>query len=284
MITFKSRAKYIAARFFNYRNEIDIFTEDNLNTKEFYKILFHRLLGNKIIINDVFPIGCKTEVVNEYNNFIRNSRPQKRKKIFIVDGDLDLIYHGNLPNQKNFFVLDVYCIENYLIDENATIEIIHPKLQESKKNIRSNLNYLGWLNKIKDDLIDIFLHLAVTKKNNIGFEIKSFSKVITNGRDDIIDPTKTKIFIMEICNHINGNINNIIFNKDLKEFRQNWPFSVDTLLAIVSGKDYLLPILGLKISKITHSPRILDKELKMHLAKECDLKRLEKLKNAILAV
>ncbi|WP_237390922.1 hypothetical protein, partial [Chryseobacterium sp. KMC2] len=54
------------SKFFSYRNDIDIYTEDKEADKEFYKALFKNLLGDNIIINDVTPLGCKTNVLNAY--------------------------------------------------------------------------------------------------------------------------------------------------------------------------------------------------------------------------
>ncbi|MEQ9413306.1 MAG: DUF4435 domain-containing protein, partial [Cyclobacteriaceae bacterium] len=101
-------------RFFAYRNDVDIFTEDRVADKEFYKSIFKRLFQGKIKINDVTPLGCKANVLDAYDT--QNPKP-KRKQYYIVDGDLDLINGTNRKEEKNLIVLDSYCIENYLINE-----------------------------------------------------------------------------------------------------------------------------------------------------------------------
>jgi len=80
-------------RFFAYRNEIDIYTEDKLSDKEFYKALFNRLSNKKIKIHDITPMGCKANVLKAYDE---QDTESKRRKLFIVDGDLDLIIGSRL--------------------------------------------------------------------------------------------------------------------------------------------------------------------------------------------
>ena len=114
------------SKFFSYRNDIDIYTEDKEADKEFYKTLFKNLFGDELIINDITPLGCKVNVLNAFDN---QNKTDGRKKYFIVDGDLELINDNNRKNEKNLIVLDSYCIENYLINEQGIIDFLY--LRES---------------------------------------------------------------------------------------------------------------------------------------------------------
>lgn len=109
-------------QFFAYRNEIDIYTEDKKTDKEFYKALLSRLVEGKVKINDITPLGCKANVLKAYDDQLKTSN---RKKIFIVDGDLDLIIGTNRKSENNLVVLDSYCIENYIVDERASLELLY---------------------------------------------------------------------------------------------------------------------------------------------------------------
>ncbi|PJZ79220.1 hypothetical protein [Leptospira meyeri] len=79
MLKYNSDNQRLVSRFFQYRNDIDIYTEDEDKDKEFYKILFKRLLKNTININDITPLGSKTNVINRCISEPENGR----KKIFI---------------------------------------------------------------------------------------------------------------------------------------------------------------------------------------------------------
>src|SRR5690554_4566169 len=165
-------------RFFAYRNEIDIYTEDKCSDKEFYRALFERLTNGKVIINDITPMGCKASVLKAYDEQDESST---RKKLFIVDGDLDLVIATNRKPEKNLVVLDSYCIENYLIDEKAGIEIIYySDGTTDKSTITKKLNFKKWIGYNKIDLIDLFFNFAILKMFGGGPKIKSASSFLTS--------------------------------------------------------------------------------------------------------
>jgi len=88
MLDFNDEARRLVSTFLNYRNDIDIYTEDENKDKEFYKFLFSKILKDTIKINDVTPLGCKDNVIKRCITEPSNGR----KKLFIVDGDINIIH------------------------------------------------------------------------------------------------------------------------------------------------------------------------------------------------
>ena len=178
MIRYSLKAKRLYSKFFSYRNDVDIYTEDEQKDKEFYNKLFSRLLnGSDIKINDITPLGCKQNVITR----CKEEPESDRKKIFIVDGDIDLIFDNNEKGIKNLFVLDAYCIENLIIDERASTEFLYLNLGiESKENVNKALNFEKWINYNSEALIDLFLHFSISKEigqNFILYNANRFTKI-----------------------------------------------------------------------------------------------------------
>jgi hypothetical protein len=277
-------------RFFAYRNEIDIYTEDKSSDKEFYRALFERLTNGNVIINDVTPLGCKASVLKAYDEQDESST---RKKLFIVDGDLDLVIATNRKPEKNLVVLDSYCIENYLIDEKAGVEIIYySDGKTDKSTITKKLNFKKWLGYNKIDLINLFFNLAILKMFGGGPKIKSASSFITNQSKQVI---LDKIAVQGYSNTVKTEIIDLLneqgfvspqdkYKVEFDKLVMKWDYSDETLLRIVSGKDYLIHLFQHRINyNIGKGKMMFQKSsFKLFLAHNCDLDRLNFLRVKII--
>lgn len=285
--TFKSLKA--VPRFFAYRNDVDIYTEDKVSDKEFYRTLFQRLLGDKVKINDVTPLGSKKNVLNTFDS---QDSKSSRKKYFIVDGDLDIILNTNRKSQKNLIVLDSYCIENYLIDECGAIELIYYSCgTDDKDSISKRLNFEKWLGYNKSSLVRLFLYFSVLRVLGGGPKIRNAGEFLKqNKKETILDCDAIAIYCQEIkaeCLQILSDKgfddHQAEFEKIFQKLSTRWDDSNKTLLTIVSGKDYLLPLLQFRMNFcINKGKGLVPKEsLKLFLANNADLKRLDFLKKAI---
>ncbi len=64
MLDFSTEVRQAATVFTEYRNTIDIYTEDCEKDKEFYVKLIKRLLSDTDIrVNDIHPLGCRRTVI-----------------------------------------------------------------------------------------------------------------------------------------------------------------------------------------------------------------------------
>lgn len=284
MLEYSSKTRGAVDRFFKFRNDIDIYTEDKIADKEFYRVFFNRINAGTIKINDVTPLGSKTLVLSKYNEFI--AKKSSRKKVFIIDGDLDLITNTNPPQDDYLYIHNVYCVENYLIDEDAIVELIYYNDGEkSKEEIKQILGFDDWINSISC-LCQLFFYCAILKAYGGGPEIKHATSFLKNNagsaeydeqkclayRDEIIGKCILKIGEQEKDPE-----------KVLAEFYNKlsamWPISRDTLLKVVSGKDYLLPLVQFKINSLVNKNSCIpNKGLKLFLVNKCDVSSLDNLK------
>jgi hypothetical protein len=242
--------------------------------------LFERLIDPKVVINDITPLGSKTNVIKA----CQNDTDSRKNKIYIVDGDLDLIYDNNPKRIANLFVLDSYCIENYLIEETGIILFMH-KLdgEKSKSQIKLNLDFGNWIN-FNTCLIDLFIHYSIMKELSIDYSIISLSKLTKSSRQGAFLDQKKVINLVKALKF------QIITSKSEKEYKRliksrakKWKNDHHTFLKIISGKDFLLPLLEFKIKCLCNSANLLmrRKAIKVNLASYCSLERLKKLKRAI---
>jgi hypothetical protein len=291
MLKYGSEALKAMSKLFSYRNDVDIYTEDKVADKEFYKTLFKNLFGDSLIINDVTPLGCKANVLNEYDN---QDTKSVRKKYYIVDGDLDLILGTNRKNEKNLIILDSYCIENYLLDEEGIINLIYfSNGEKSKEQHKSKLNFEKWLGYNSQCLMNLFLNFAILRKYGGGPVLKNANEFLTkNGKETILDKGKIKRYSDSIKNDIivlleSKAYNNIeaneLYDTEYKNLNKIWKYDNDSFLKAVSGKNYLLPLIQFRINHCIEGGKSLfpRKSLKLYLAGNSDLDRLDFLKQRI---
>jgi hypothetical protein len=278
MLELSDEPKRLVSTFLTYRNDIDIYTEDELKDKEFYKVLFNRLLDNKIRINDITPLGSKRNVIDRCQTEPDNGR----KKLFIIDGDVTIIHGKDIPALKNLFVLDAYCIENFVLDNESILQFIYLHCaSKSKEEIEKELNLDVWLSNYANKLVDLFIHFAIVDFFGGKFTLFNAHKFNPkeNYSEELVeaDIEKLKADILLLTTKENYDIK-------YEELKLQWTTCIASLLTIVSGKDYLIPIILFKTQYYKKSKALPSTdEAKFMLAQYCKLDRLANLKTAIEA-
>lgn len=276
MLEFSEESKRLVSTFLTYRNDVDIYTEDELKDKEFYKVLFMRLLDREIKINDITPLGSRDTVIERCKNEPENGR----KKIFIIDGDVTFIHGKDVPTLKNLFVLDAYCIENYVIDKDSVVNFIYLNCaKKAKEEIIEDVQFEAWLGGYAKKLVDLFIHFGIIDLIGQRFTLYNAHKFHVK---DAYSEELVEKEIEEMKSKILTSLDQEEYNSILEDLRARWDNSVSTLLSIVSGKDYLIPILLLKTQGFKSSKAMPSvEETKFHLVQYCNLDRLSQLKSVI---
>lgn len=278
-LNFSIEEKQLCSVFKEYRNSVDIYTEDNDKDKEFYRILFERLLHDTdLIINDIYPLGSSKDVIQK----CKNDKNKIRRKLYIVDGD---IFLQNNPKEiiPNLFILDSYCIENYVIDEDSICNTAYNLYgRNSLQEIYTKINYNNTMLSIAKPLIQLFFHYSIHYECLEKFRLLHIDYYVTNNTLDI---TKINLKNDEIKSCL---ISNGISEKQYQFMLQNriskFPYNINSLLTIVSGKDFLIPFLSHHFKKQLNCQINIPKESwKFNLVKYCNLNRLSKLKQAIVS-
>lgn len=276
-IEFSTKVRQASTIFTEYRNTINIYTEDCDKDKKFYVTLLKRLLDDtNITINDIYPLGSCEEVVKACRND-KSTFP----KLYIIDGD---IYNMTTPKEReeNLFVLDCYCIENYVIDEEAYYKVYDAlDYKHGEEEIRQIVDY----NKIMEAAIvpfmKLFRYFSISQELLNRFQVKHATSFLSKVGE--IDNLSIDKEIAEISSQLkNKGITDQELDKIIKDKGHLFPDCYDSLLRYVSGKDYLIPyISNFSDKKLSLSLGLNKENWKYQYSKYCKLDRLSNLKTAI---
>ena len=222
-------------------NDIEIFVEDSATPNMWIKLL-RVYLPQGVRMESVNILGSKKNVLEacRADQVIDN-----RKKLYIVDADLDLLRGRPKPKLKHLYRLRAYCVENYLIEEHAfiaTATIFDPNIDEI--TAKKKLNLHAWLDKNRDNLKQLFVCYAVTHElaeqyATVGYKVQRLM-VPGNGNFDLC-PVKTSIRIIHLYRYIRRQCSKDETRMVFDRIRKN----VENIKVemFVSGKDYIFPSL-----------------------------------------
>jgi hypothetical protein len=268
------RAKVAKSVFYKEVNDIDIYIEDTTKGyKKLYKNLFSRVFQNKYRVSEVFPIGSRGEVIAQHK--IKNSI---RPYLFIIDGDLFLTTGDIVENQNGLFKLPFYCVENILCHWESIISIIEEEdINKDLETIESQFNFEEWLQINEEKLFNLFIEYSISKvlypeQKTVSFKV---SKLLTCNKG-IVNETKLQNRIEEIKNNILARVGEEKYNETRETILENFSKSNLEKLDIVSGKDYILPLLAMRSRDIISTGSLRDDILKNRLSMKCDISKISK--------
>lgn len=105
--------------FYNGFNDINFYVEDE-DQENLYEALLKKLFPS-VTVQKIFPLGGKKAVVQHAMS--TNNENITAFRAYIVDKDFDDLRELQLVH-PNIFYLDRFCIENYLTEEHAIVEIV----------------------------------------------------------------------------------------------------------------------------------------------------------------
>ncbi len=154
--------------FYRGYNEFYFYVEDEDQENLYFEIL--RKLFPDVELEKIFPLGGKSNVLA---HSMEESNQIIEKRVYLLDKDFDDLL-GVKQDIKGVFYLGDFCIENYFLEEEALIEIVHeshPKKQ--LEEIRSNLSLSEVIPSIGSNLRPLFALFFLAQKSNLGIENSS---------------------------------------------------------------------------------------------------------------
>ena len=223
------------------QNDIEVYVEDSSAPNIWVKLL-QKFLPAGIRLNSVNILGGRKNVIEACK---LDQVLDGRRKIYLIDADLDLVKGSRKPNLRHLYRLRAYCLENYLLQERALIAAattFDTAIDEFAA--RAKLNFSGWVSKISDILRGIFVCYAAT--NELLPEIPTVSYSVYNLRD----ATKPEYSICKkkagarVVGLVRALLKAVpaselrIYFDELKENSKN----IDPM-RFASGKDYIFPFI-----------------------------------------
>jgi len=265
-------------------NEIDVYIEDTAKeSKKIYTELINNVFKNKYKIESIIPLGPSSKVIKEWKKHQENNN--NRKKVFLIDGDYHVLNETSIMKEikenKGLFILPRYCIENYLIDFNALTEIVHEETEEeTREEIINKLNFNLW-KKDNQELKKLFIYNSICQEFNVG--IKTSKYKYSNLTTDNTGLCCNNL-ISERINYLKQSIieksSDINISEEYDK-RFNRVSDID-ILSIVSGKDYLMPLIKKHISsKYNNCLSMSNISLKIRISKICNIDELKPIENEL---
>lgn len=258
MIKRNFAAKRSKAIFLSSVNDIDVYVEDaSRETKK----LFSRLLSNswqgRIKFESVVPLGSRAEVLEACSS--DQEVGGRRPRAYIIDGDLDLCCKVPVRNLKRLYRLPRYCVENYLIEESAVAMCLAYESEEMDfEDIVGSLDFDGWVDLNSAPLRRLFLGYAAAVNLNSG--VKNVGTPLSNFKSDasgLIDSLKVESFLLDLRNSVDLALGSGAFDFEYARIDKDMALigNRDFFLNYVSGKDYLFPLLKLRMNQVLHMQR-----------------------------
>ncbi|WP_339248342.1 hypothetical protein NYE53_09420 [Bacillus sp. FSL R5-0523] len=178
------QAKKNLSIFYSQYQEKHFYIEDKKNeTQNAYRLLLSKLFKGKYEIKRVFSLENKDGVLRACRE---NTNPDN---YYIVDRDLDPFlddFEDLSSIYNNLIILERYCFENYLINENTFNDVLLFDLDESQ--------ILGefrkWKESVYDDFIMLFKIALISRKYNLSSTITDKEYVYLINDSHLLDPEK----------------------------------------------------------------------------------------------
>lgn len=284
MIYYSAKSKDAYSFLYRPYNDIDIYIEDTLS-RRMYEILINKILNGKAKVNRIFQIGGKPAVISKCREI---QSDKSRRRLYLIDGDLDLLAGLKPPKLKYLYQLKVYCIENIIISVNSILEAATDIDTNSKLSIIKNkLKIELFLNETISRLIPLFKIYAIS--HYLGSRETTVSyKVHRLCIERKLKSRRTSKYISS--NKVNNRIDNIrtvlkanFSNSEIKRATNKVSREVAkiNMNGIISGKDYLLPLIYHKLQQKIKIKEDIE-QLKVKMATYCDSNANIGLKRALL--
>ena len=143
----------------SHNNDVEIYVEDTAVPNLWLKLL-RKYLPRNTRLNNVNVLGSRINVIKACKV---DQDFDGRRKLYIIDGDLDLLTGRIKPKLRHLYRLRAYCVENYILNESALISavmVVNTRIDED--TARQQVDLLGWLERNRKCLESLFVCYAVT--------------------------------------------------------------------------------------------------------------------------
>ena len=243
MLRWSTRAVVAVRKLFEPLQVIDVYVED-ADDEVFYRHLLNYASNGEVEIARVFGLGGRLKVIDAAASHDQS----KRRALFIIDGDLEWVRGDDAPNIRGLHRLNVYCVENLLLCDDAIASVVAEETVDTKEHVASKLKLSEWRDAIRSPLLELFAAFATVSQFDPTVQTVSrkvgtlCSTEATEGKRSNLDPTKVAAVKQEVLNSARAAAN----GTDVASYYEQVYARLKQLaepLHSISGKDFLLPLL-----------------------------------------
>jgi hypothetical protein len=269
MIKYSPRSARAIGLLKAFYNDIEIFVEDNASPN-MHLLICRRILGSEIRLESVNSLGGKDAVLEACR---LDQAADTRTRLYLIDGDLDLILRRAKPRLKHLYRLRAYCVENLLLSQ-AAVEAVclqsAPRIQPMQ--IRATLDFNAWQSSVAKELLPLFITYGIARLigptiQTVGVSVHQLC-VQQNGCPTL---NRKKVFsrIRSVLRRIALQARSIKIKAARLRTEGNCRGGVSDL-RYVSGRDHILPLLYHRL-RSEFGFRGTTEQLKVQLAAYYDL-------------
>ena len=271
MLVRKTSSLSARSAFFEKYNDIDVYVEDaSRETRKLFAKILGKAFGADVALECVFPLGSRREVIAACQ---MDQGDGGRRRVYIVDSDIDLCCRRVAPVLKRFYRLPRYCLENFLIEEGAASHVAAWESENlDERQAAEEIRFHEWVRSNATPLRRLFLSYAAValvhpRIKTVGI---GYGRLLSDD-SGVVDPLKVEGVIAELRDEVDLVLGKGAFDVEFVRVENDHKMKsdVDFMLHFVSGKDYLLPLLRLRMNKVVRIQKPLG-VLKINLAEFAD--------------
>jgi hypothetical protein len=278
MIKYSLRALRGLAFLLRPYNDIDVYVEDTKN-RNLYEVLINRILNGKARVTSVVQLGGRAAVIAACAN---DQNDSTRRRIYLADGDYDLINGEAAPHLRYFYRLNVYTLENLIITEDAVLEVAFENLiDHSKEDAKNLIEFQTFITNLKETLLPLFALYGVVHRiasaHNMQLHIQTsafpvFKLCVQVAKEPSIEKQKVIDRMEEILDTLANDygLNRVDVETAVKETLNRIETSTKDFIDYISAKSYVLPLLYQRLRSRAHYSGSIE-QLKVHLARHVNL-------------
>lgn len=245
-------ARFAKSVFYEHVNDIDVFVEDaSTETRKLFAKLLSSNLGS-FRVDCVFPVGARIDVLTKCG---ADQGQGGRRRVYVIDADMDLCRGIEAQGLRRLYRLPRYCVENFLIDEVAASKVVARNSEElDDDDALRQLDFDSWLSLNASRLKRLFIAFAATISldPSIPTISRGHNRVV---KDDsgIVDALRVEDLIVELKHLVDSRHGDGSFDREFDEIEKFHMGKTDRdfMLHCVSGKHFLLPLLKMRMMKVS---------------------------------
>lgn len=277
MLKWPDRAWRGLVKLFEPLQDIDIYVEDSRD-ETFYTELLKRVANGEVRIARVFAPpkgeGGRSTVLD----VARAHDHTQRRALFLIDGDLPFTRGEPLPESvRNLYRLEAYCIENFLICREAAVRVLMEEAVLTREAAEARFNFEAWVETIKNPLINLFscfglLNATVPSYATVSAGVGIYCHQV--GKQTQLSPEKVERAIEQMRTIAAEALAGEVFDERMRQIRDR-AHNLSNPLLVVSGKDFLLPLLMFRLQSLGCQLRA--DRFRYRLALHCEIAKLSEL-------
>lgn len=284
-LTRSEQAQINTQVFFLGQIDLTVYVEDKDESgvyAKFYELLLERIF-NDLRIRIVYQ-GGREQVIKAHQLYLLKPIGSA---LFVVDGDYHILHSADKHHPKGLFQLKKYCIENYLIQEIAIVEVLYRNNSIlSREKISEQLDFKSWMMNVCNGTMELAILYAicdVKKPTGVKTSKRDISEYKPNNDGEI-----DNIAVTKIIESINKTLESKYYSIEINELRITIEAAIQEMnynpTDVLSGKSLILPLIFNRCcNRVSNTCTEMD-VFSQQLIERCDLSGLYSMKDAVYSI